>query len=69
MVHRESVVHSLIEYEDHSVIAQMGLPDMRIPIQYALTYPERVASPVGRLRLEEWGKLTFFQRTTGRFPR
>lgn len=53
LVHRESVVHSLVEYEDHSVIAQMGLPDMHIPIQYALTYPERVASPVGRLRLEE----------------
>ena len=47
LVHRESVVHSLVEYEDHSVIAQMGLPDMRIPIQYALTYPERVALPGG----------------------
>ena len=68
VVHRESVVHSLIEYEDHSVIAQMGLPDMRIPIQYALTYPERVASPVGRLRLEEWGKLTFFQPDDRAFP-
>lgn len=42
VVHRESVVHSLIEYTDHSVIAQLGVPDMRIPIQYALTWPERL---------------------------
>ena len=60
VVHRESVVHSLVEYEDHSVIAQLGVPDMRIPIQYALTYPDRVPSPVRQLRLEEWGKLTFY---------
>lgn len=68
VVHRESVVHSLIEYEDHSVLAQLGLPDMRIPIQYALTYPERVPSPVGRLRLAEWGKLTFFEPDDRVFP-
>lgn len=42
VVHRESVVHSMVEYDDHSVIAQMGVPDMRIPIQYALTYPDRI---------------------------
>lgn len=60
VIHRESVVHSLIEYEDHSVIAQLGVPDMRIPIQYALTYPYREPSPVRQLRLEEWGKLTFY---------
>ena len=59
VVHRQSVVHSLIEYVDNSVIAQLGVPDMRIPIQYALTYPERFVSPVKQLRLEEWKTLTF----------
>ena len=59
VVHRQSIVHSLIEYVDNSVIAQLGVPDMRIPIQYALTYPERFISPVKQLRLEEWKTLTF----------
>lgn len=61
VVHRESVVHSAIEYVDNSVIAQLGVPDMRIPIQYALTYPERFVSPVRELSLTEYGKLTFFE--------
>lgn len=61
VVHRESIVHSLIEYTDNSVIAQLGLPDMRIPIQYAITYPERYESPVGELNLSQIGKLTFFE--------
>ena len=61
LVHRESIIHSMIEYDDNSVIAQLGLPDMRIPIQYALTYPERFESPVGELNLAEIGKLTFFE--------
>ena len=59
VVHRESVVHSLIEYEDHSVIAQMGLPDMRIPIQYALTWPRRMKTSAKRLSLAEYGTSTF----------
>ena len=59
LVHRQSVVHSLVEFCDHSVIAQLGMPDMRIPIQYALTYPERFPSPVPQLRLEQFGTLTF----------
>ncbi len=59
LVHRQSVVHSAVEFVDNSVIAQMGVPDMRIPIQYALTYPHRVPSPVRRLQLEEYGSLTF----------
>ncbi|HBL40919.1 MAG TPA: 1-deoxy-D-xylulose-5-phosphate reductoisomerase [Ruminococcaceae bacterium] len=59
VVHRQSIVHSLIEYVDHSVIAQLGVPDMRIPIQYALTYPQRFVSPVEQLRLEQWKTLTF----------
>ncbi len=61
VIHRESVVHSLVEYDDNSVIAQLGVPDMRIPIQYALTWPERYPSPVRQLDLAEWGKLTFFR--------
>ncbi len=61
VVHRESVVHSLIEYVDNSVIAQLGVPDMRIPIQYALTYPERFESPVKELSLTDYGKLTFYK--------
>lgn len=61
VVHRESIIHSMIEYSDNSVIAQLGLPDMRIPIQYAVTYPERYPSPVGELNLSQIGKLTFFE--------
>ena len=61
LVHRESIVHSLVEYEDHSVIAQLGVPDMRIPIQYALTYPNRYPSPVRELNLWEAGHLSFYQ--------
>lgn len=61
VVHRESVVHSAIVYRDNSVIAQLGVPDMRIPIQYALTYPQRLESPVDELSLCDYGKLTFFE--------
>ena len=61
VVHRESIVHSMVEYDDNSVIAQLGLPDMRIPIQYALTYPERFESPVGEINFAKLGKLTFFE--------
>lgn len=59
VVHRQSIVHSLVEYVDNSVIAQLGMPDMRIPIQYALTYPDRLESPVKQLNLSELGTLTF----------
>ncbi len=61
VVHRESIIHSLIEYNDNSVIAQLGVPDMRIPIQYALTYPERYPSPVKKLNLWDYRNLTFFK--------
>ena len=61
VVHRESVVHSAIVYKDNSVIAQLGVPDMRIPIQHALTYPAREESPVQELSLADYGKLTFFE--------
>ena len=59
VVHRESIVHSLVEYVDHSVIGQLGTPDMRLPIQYAITYPKRYPSPCGELDLAGLGSLTF----------
>lgn len=60
VVHRESIVHSMVEYCDNAVIAQMGVPDMRLPIQYAITYPERMPSPAGKLDLVRCGQLTFY---------
>lgn len=68
VIHRESIVHSLIEFDDNSVLAQLGLPDMRIPIQYALTYPERYASPVAELNLSACGQLTFYEPDYETFP-
>lgn len=68
VVHRESVIHSLVEWEDNSVLAQLGVPDMRIPIQYALTWPERVPSAVPRLDLSAFAKLTFFAPDDAAFP-
>lgn len=59
VVHRESVIHSLVEYVDNAIIAQLGVPDMRLPIQYALTYPSRAACNTPRLSLTEYGRLTF----------
>ena len=59
VVHRQSVVHSAVEYNDYSVIAQLGVPDMKIPIQYALLYPDRMECPTGRLSLTDYGSLTF----------
>ena len=61
VVHRESVIHSMIEYTDNSVIAQLGVPDMKIPIQYALTYPQRVPCDVEQLDLTKLSSLTFFE--------
>ncbi len=61
IVHRESIIHSAVEYDDNAVIAQMGLPDMKIPIQYALTYPERIESLTGELDLTKLGTLTFYK--------
>lgn len=59
VVHRQSVVHSAVEYKDYSVIAQMGVPDMKIPIQYALLYPKRTKCPTEKLSLTDYGTLTF----------
>lgn len=59
LVQRESVIHSMVEYIDNSVIAQLGVPDMRIPIQYAFTFPDRLPSPVKQLDLAKYGSITF----------
>jgi 1-deoxy-D-xylulose-5-phosphate reductoisomerase len=59
LIHPESIIHSLVEFVDGSIIAQLGVPDMCLPIQYALTYPNRVPGIARRLRLEEVGRLTF----------
>ncbi len=68
VIHRESIIHSLIEYDDNAVLAQLGVPDMRIPIQYALTFPARLPSPVKQLRLEDWATLTFYAPDDETFP-
>ena len=67
VVHPQSVIHSMVEYVDGSVIAQMGPPDMRIPIQLALTWPERAANGFSRLDLLKYGSLTFEEPDTETF--
>ncbi len=61
VINRESVLHSAVEFDDYSVIGQLGCPDMKIPIQYAILYPERVSCDVKRLSLTDYGILTFFK--------
>lgn len=68
VIHPQSIIHSAVEYIDGSVLAQMGEPDMRLPIQYAITYPKRAPSPVNPLNLFEAGKLEFFEPDFKRFP-
>lgn len=68
LVHPQSVIHSLVEYVDGSVLAQLGTPDMRIPIAYTLAYPERMATPCARLDLAAIGSLTFEAPDMARFP-
>lgn len=68
VIHRESIVHSAIEFRDGAVLAQLGQPDMRLPIQYALTFPARVLCKAPRLRLTEIGRLTFFPPDEDAFP-
>lgn len=68
VVHRESIVHSLVEYDDNSVIAQLGHPDMRLPIQFAITYPDRFPSPEKQLDLWEIGNLSFYKPDYETFP-
>ena len=68
VIHRQSIVHSMVEFVDGAVMAQMGTPDMRLPIQLALTYPERVSCPVEGLDLLTCGPLTFSKPDTDNFP-
>ena len=68
LVHRQSIVHSMVEFVDGAVMAQLGAPDMRLPIQLALTYPERLDCPVDALDLTTCGTLTFVHPDLDRFP-
>ena len=68
LVHPQSIIHSYVEFIDHSVIAQMGLPDMRVPIQYALTYPKRLNLNTESLNLAKLGQLTFKEMDFKRYP-
>ncbi len=68
VVHPQSIVHSAVEFEDGAVIAQLGVPDMRLPIQYAMTYPERISTGAPALDLFTLGQLTFEPGDPARFP-
>ncbi|MCQ6557882.1 1-deoxy-D-xylulose-5-phosphate reductoisomerase [Paenibacillus mendelii] len=68
LIHPESIIHSYVEFVDHSIIAQLGLPDMRVPIQYALTYPDRRPSPTPSLNLAKQGALHFREMDLNRYP-
>jgi 1-deoxy-D-xylulose-5-phosphate reductoisomerase len=68
VIHPQSVVHSLVEFADGSYKAQLGLPDMRLPIQYAMTFPERLPSPARRATPEAWGTLEFTPLAAGAYP-
>jgi 1-deoxy-D-xylulose-5-phosphate reductoisomerase len=68
LIHRESIIHSLVEYQDRSMIAQLGLPDMRTPISYAMRYPERLPLDLPSLDLTEVGTLSFCKPDHNRFP-
>lgn len=68
LVHPESIVHSMVEFADGCTMAQLSMPDMRLAIQYALTYPGRMDGEFGRLRLEDVGRLSFFAPDNDKFP-
>lgn len=68
VIHPQSIIHAMVYLRDSSVLAHLGYPDMKIPIQYALTYPERWETPVPRLNLVEVAELTFEEPDTTRFP-
>ena len=68
LIHRQSIVHSMVEYVDGAVMAQLGSPDMRLPIQLAMTYPERMACPAPALDLTTCGSLTFSKPDEENFP-
>ena len=68
VIHPESIIHSMVQYKDSAVLAHMGYPDMRVPIQYALTYPERLANPLKKLDFADLRKITFMKPDLERFP-
>ena len=68
VVHPESIIHSMVQYRDGAVIAQLSVPDMRVPIQYALGYPERLALNASRISFPKLAQLTFLAPDTDRFP-
>jgi 1-deoxy-D-xylulose-5-phosphate reductoisomerase len=68
IVHRQSIVHSFVEYVDGSLLAQLGSPDMKTPIAYAMAWPERIETPVERLSLADIARLDFEEPDAGRFP-
>ncbi len=68
VIHRESIIHSMVEYHDRAVIAQLGVSDMRLPIQYAVTYPDRMESPSEALDFAKIGKLSFYTPDRETFP-
>ena len=68
VVHPQSIIHSMVEYVDGSILAQLGSPDMRTPIAYAMAWPDRMTAPVERLNLTQMGSLTFFEPDTVKFP-
>lgn len=68
IIHRQSIIHSMVQFRDSSVLAQLGLPDMRLPIQYAIFYPDRLENALPRLDLARLGSLSFEEPDRERFP-
>ena len=68
VIHRQSIIHSAVEFEDASILAQLSHPDMCLPIQYAMTYPKRTPCPIKRLDLAEVGRLDFEAPDFRKFP-
>jgi len=68
VIHPQSIIHSMVQYNDSAVLAHLGYPDMRVPIQYALTYPRRLAAPLKKLDFAELAQLTFIAPDMERFP-
>lgn len=68
VIHPQSIVHSMIQYSDGAIKAQLGLPDMKLPIRYALSYPDRLCTHAPKLQMEDYARLTFERPDTERFP-
>jgi 1-deoxy-D-xylulose-5-phosphate reductoisomerase len=68
LIHPKSIIHSMVEFVDGAILAQASMPDMRLPIQYALTYPERLPSPIATCDLTKIKRLSFHPPNLGKFP-